>query len=395
MKIKQFLICLLFIHFIFAGCKKDWSVPGISCSLNFQDSTQKNIKDNAYRLLLERYVSRGLPGIVLLVRTPKEGLWIGAAGKSKIETGEPMLPCHIHHSGSVAKMYMGTAIMLLVEEGKINLDAPINKYLDAGMCNKIGNGNKATVSQLMNHTSGIPDFIPDEKHLTDYFNNLFNRSTTIDFLKYIYDKPADFAPGEKVEYCNTNFVLLTLIMDRVTGKPHGEFLSDRIFKKLGLKQTFYKSEAQYPRPSGMVNSYFDRYSNGQLENITEPAIHFDEITVGHDGMLASVYDYGMFLEALMKGKIVSQASLNQMLVWNYDKKEENYTGLAILKDERKYGDAIGHGGANLGVGMIVVYYPKDDITIVFCTNISGYFDSPAIKQVKPFWADVEEIAFKK
>jgi D-alanyl-D-alanine carboxypeptidase len=388
------LLYLVFLLFIFTACKKNWSVPATGCSLDFTDSSQKNPKNNAYNTLLENYVSRGLPGIVMLVRTPNEGLWVGAAGKSRIETGEPMLPCHIHHSGSVAKMYMGTAILLLAEDGKIDLDAPINKYLDADMCSHIGNGTTATVRQLLNHTSGIRDFIPEVKHLTDYFNNLFTRSSTIDFLHYIYDKPADFVPGTKVAYCNTNFVLLTLIIDRVTGKPHADFLSERIFKKLGLNQTFYKNEPGYPRPAGMVNSYWDRYGNGQLENITEAAAHFDAITVGHDAMLASVHDYAKFLEALLTNKILSPSSLHQMMDWKYDQKEDIFTGLALLKLNRKYGEAVGHGGANLGVAMMALYYPKSDITIVFCTNISGFFSSPAVDLLDGFPGDVEAIAFK-
>jgi len=110
-----------------------------------------------------------------------------------------MLPCHIQHSASVAKMYMGTAVMLLVEDGLIDLDLPINTYLDAGLCKKIGNGKAATVRQLMNHTSGIRDFVLETEFLTDYFNDFFNHFNTNDFLHYIYDKPAYFKPGEKAE----------------------------------------------------------------------------------------------------------------------------------------------------------------------------------------------------
>lgn len=388
------ILGLLLCCYLFAACKKDWSVATTACTLNFQDSSNRNPKGGAYQALLETYVRRGVPGIVLLVRTPNEGLWIGAAGKSKIETGDPMLPCNIHHSGSVAKMYMGTAIMLLAEEGKINLDAPINTYLDADMCEHIANAKKATVRQLMNHTSGIRDFVTETKHLTDYFNNFFNHYTTLDFLHYIYDKDAYFAPGEKVEYCNTNYVLLTLIIDKVTGKPHADFLTERIFKKLGLTETYYKNEQGYPRPTGMTNSYFDRFSDGRLENITQAAVHFDELSVGHDAMLASAYDYSRFIEALMKGKIVSQASLSQMQQWHYDKNEHLYAGLSMFKDERKFGDAIGHGGGNLGVAMLVSYYPKHDVTIVWCSNISGFFDSPATDKLDSFLKDVEEITFK-
>lgn len=391
---KGHFLYFFLLSFLFTSCKKDWSIPVSSCTLNFPDSSKRNPKDSLYQALLQTYVGRGIPGIVLLVKTPKEGLWISSAGQSKIETGEPMLPCHIHHSGSVAKMYIGTAVMLLVEDGKIILDEPINKYLDAGLCNRIGNGNLATVRQLLNHTSGIPDFIAEERHLTDYFNNLFNHYTTDDFLRYIYDKDADFKPGEKVEYCNTNFVLLSLIIDNVNGQPHANFLTERIFKKVGLSHTYYKNEAGYPGPDGVVNSYFDRYGNGKLENITKAAIHFNTLTVGHDAMLATAHDYAKFMEALVKGKIVSPSSLVDMQKWNYDPVENNYTGLAIIKEETKYGDAIGHGGTNLGVAMMVRYYPKSDIIIVYCSNFSGYFSSPISDVFGTFTRNIEDLVFK-
>ncbi|HEV8515214.1 MAG TPA: serine hydrolase domain-containing protein [Cyclobacteriaceae bacterium] len=392
---KEVLYWLLLFS-LFATCsKEDWSIPETTCTLDFSDSSQNNPKGSDYKKLIDGVVSRGVPGMVLLVRTPKEGLWIGAAGMSKIETSDPMLPCTIHHSASVAKMYMGTAIMLLVEDGKVDLDAPIKNYLDADLCNHIGNGNTATVRQLMNHSSGIRDFVEETNHITDYFNNFFNNYTTSDFLHYIYDKPANFAAGTSVEYSNTNFVLITLIIDNVTGKPHPDFLTERIFKKLQLNQTFYKNEPGYPDPPGLTNSYWDRYGNGQLENITQVAIHFDELSVGHDAMLASTHDFAKFIDALVKGRIVSNASLKQMMEWKYDQSKKAYNGLALIMEKTKYGNAIGHGGGNFGVAMEVRYYPERDATVVFCSNISGFFPSPALNVLTGgFTEAVENIAFK-
>lgn len=389
-----FLFCLAVIA-LFGCAGEDWSLPQATCTLDFPDSSQVNPKGVAYQGLIDRVVTRGVPGVVLLVRTPSEGLWIGAAGKSKIETGDAMLPCHVHHSASVAKMYMGTAAMLLVEEGRLDLDATIDTYLDEALSDRIDNARKATVRQLLNHTSGIRDFVVETKFLTDYFNDFFNDYTTRDFLRYVYHKPASFEPGASVAYSNTNFVLLTLIIDRVTGKPHGEFLTERIFKKAGLTQTYYKNEAGYPSPPGLVNSYWDRYGNGQLENITEVAIHFDDTNVGHDAMLASAHDFAKFIEALMRGEIVSQASLDQMMMWQWAADEELFYGLALLRQATAYGDAIGHGGANLGVAMQVHYYQEHDVTILFCSNVAGFFQSPARDPLLRLMKDVEKVVFEE
>jgi D-alanyl-D-alanine carboxypeptidase len=392
----KIIISLSVLVFALATCgKEDWSIPATPCQYNFPDSSSTNPKQAEYQQLLDWYVTRGVPGITLQVRTPSEGNWIGSSGKSKIETGEPMLPCNIHHSASVVKMYISTSIMLLVEDGKIDLDAPINSYLDSDLCNHIANGNTATVRQLLNHTSGIRDFILQTKHLTDYFNNFFNDYTTMDFLHYIYNKPAAFEPGTSVAYSNTNFVLLTLIIDRITDKPHATFMTERIFQPFGLYETFYKNEPGYPSPQGLVNSYWDRYADGKLENITDVAIHFDELSVGHDGMLASVHDYAKFIETLLKGKIVSQESLHQMMQWQHDEKENVDYGLGLIREKTSYGYAIGHGGGNFGVAMEVMYFPDTDVTIVFCSNIAGFFQSPARQLVLQFAKGAESIAFQK
>lgn len=389
------LSCILPILFaLLAGCtREDWSIPATTCQLNFPDSSQQNPRNAEYQALLDKVVKQGVPGISLLVRTPAEGLWVGASGKSKIETGAPMMQCSIHHSASVAKMYMGTAVMLLVEEGRIDLDATIDNYLEKKIWSRIGNGNTATVRQLLNHSSGIRDFVEETNFIADYFNDYFNDFTTGDFLSYIYDKPALFRAGDHAEYCNTNAVLVTLIIEYVTGRPHADFLTERIFTPLGLTGTYYKNEPGYPRPPGLVNSYYDRFDNGQLENITEVAIRFDSLSVGHDAMLATPYDYAKFIDALLHGKIVSASSLKEMMRWKYDEKKETYNGLALLKRHTLYGDGIGHGGGNFGVAMIVQYYPDYDATIVLCTNISGFTPSPALEVTKDAIHQVEALVF--
>ncbi|MBK8392439.1 MAG: hypothetical protein IPL23_25635 [Saprospiraceae bacterium] len=110
-----------------------------------------------------------------------------------------------------------------------------------------------------------------------------------------------------------------------------DVISDRIIKNWTLKIPFYKNEQGYPNPDGLVNSYWDRYSNGKLENITKVAIHFDETNVGHDAMLATAYDYSLFIKSLMEGKLVSHKSLNEMMTWRYDQKDEIYNGLGFAQ----------------------------------------------------------------
>ena len=387
-------IALFFLIPFLVNCNvEDWSIPQTQCAEDIPNLVSGFAKEKLYQQAIDEAVRKGIPGLVLLVRTGEDSLWIGSSGKAKIESNEAMMPCHIHHSASVAKMYMATAAMLLVEDGLLELDAPVKNYLDEDIVNHIDNCKKATVRQLLNHTSGIRDFVLETNFLTDYFNDYFHNYNTADFLKYVYDKPSKFAPGSRAEYSNINTVLLTLIIDKVAGS-HADVISDRIIKKLDLKNTFYKNEQGYPNPNGLVNSYWDRYSDGKLENITKVAIHFDETNVGHDAMLATAYDYSLFINALMQGKLVSHKSLNEMMTWKYDQKDEIYNGFGLLREITPYGDAIGHAGGNFGVAMQVQYYPERDVTIVLCTNISGFFPSPARDEVIALAKTIENLVLK-
>ena len=374
-----------------SSCKQDWSVPVPPCTLPIQDSSQQNLKAGLYQALLNRHVQQGVPGLTLLVRTPNEGLWIGAAGKAKVETGEPMLPCHIYNAASVTKMYIGVATMMLVEEGKIDLDAQINTYLDRDLCNKIDNANKVTIRQLMNHSSGIHDFIYENAHLMDYFNEADKFFSTKDLLGYIYAKKADFEPGAKAAYCNTNTVLLSMALDQVTGRHHADFITERIIKKRKLVNTFYKNEPGYPSPAGLVNSYFDRYSSNHLENITALSNNFQFISVGHDGMFASPLDFATFIEAVFKGGLLSTNSLKEMMQWKSSNDGRGLYGLGIFRSASSF---VGHRGGGIGSALNVHYNPEKDVTIVWCANYSDFFDTPVSSTMVNFDDEVEKIALR-
>jgi D-alanyl-D-alanine carboxypeptidase len=172
-----------------------------------------------FQELLNRYARKGLPGVVLLVRTP-QGLWNGAAGCAKFETSVPMSPTHRHFAASVTKMYIATAVLLLVEDGVIDLDARISKYLPASIYQPITNGAEATVRQLLGHTSGIASFTDAFNYSLDTLDDPMDSFPPDRLLSYIDGEPSLFAPGKGYFYSNTNYLLLALLMDHVTGASH-------------------------------------------------------------------------------------------------------------------------------------------------------------------------------
>jgi len=355
-------ICVAFIYF---ACKLDINQPIEAPNGFWDESLNTHPRGVAFQKLLNDYVRRGLPGVVMFVKSP-EGIWNGAAGYAKLETKTRMTPMNLHYSDSMAKTYTATAIMMLVEEGKIELDAKINQYLPRNICDQIGNGNEATVRHLLNHSSGIKNFTNDIIFKLDVFNDPFRPFPPEKLLEYTYGEAPYFPAGRGYEYSNTNFLLLAMIMDQVLDESHAKLISDRIIRHLGLENTYYKNEPAYPKPPGLVNTYTDFVGNGHLENWSEEENALCEgMEVGYSGFIASSFDYARFLEALLSGELVSEASLNDMTTGIDDRPY----GLGLQFRHTRSGKAIGHMGDFVGSQALMFYYLAQDTYLVILMNV--------------------------
>jgi len=167
---------------IFMSCSKELIRPVEACVDKIEEVNMDHPLTEEIQDLMEKYVKLGFPGVTVLVSTPKDGKWISSAGVSRIENQKPMENCNIYHSASVAKTYHVVAAMTLVESGLLELDQTIDNYLPSWVCGDLPNRNTATVRQLMNHTSGIPDFISNIDHMLDYFQDLLRTFTTEEYI---------------------------------------------------------------------------------------------------------------------------------------------------------------------------------------------------------------------
>jgi D-alanyl-D-alanine carboxypeptidase len=340
----------------------------------------------AFQGLLDRYVREGLPGVVLLVRTPR-GQWNGAAGYAKIENGDRMTPTHRHHAASVTKMYTATAVMILAEEGLLDLDAGIREYLPETVWKPIPNGGAATVRQLLRHTSGIPDFSGDLAYDLDFLNDPLGSYPPERLLSYLHGQSAIFAPGNGYFYSNANYLLLALVLDEVSGGSHADVITERILEPLGLSSTYYRNEPGFPSPPGLVNSYQDIAGDGHLMNVSDMAVHAAEVFFGNAGLIATSADFAAFLEELLDGQLLDQQSLSEMQEWG----ERSRYGMGLNFIETPFGPGIGHSGGDSGVLDQVRRFPDRDATLVLLSN-GGDGGVPA-RLFNRLWAEVMEVAF--
>lgn len=317
----------------------------------------------AFQALLDRYARQGLPGVVLLVRTPA-GRWNGAAGYADIETGERMTPSHLFHAASVTKTYLAAAVLLLAQDGSIDLDARISRYLPKAVYGRIPNGSRATVRQLLSHRSGIPDFSGATAYEFDFLNDPLGSYPPERLLSYLHGQSALFAPGAGYFYSNANYYILALIVDGLVRGGHAAVISRRILAPLGLHHTFYKDEPGYPTPPGLVDSYQDFAGDGQLMNVTDLAIHNDEVFMGNAGLMATSSDFADFLDGLLGGTLLAPESLSEMEAWS----RPSRSGLGLNYLVTPYGPAVGHSGGDVGALAQVRYFPDLHATLVLLSN---------------------------
>jgi D-alanyl-D-alanine carboxypeptidase len=387
-------VCKYFVILFLAvmmSCNKTEIGPTEACSPISPDSSAAHPKAGAYQSLLDEYVAKGLPGAILLIHDD-DGLWMGAAGYADLWKSIPMSPCVVSKIASVTKMYIGVLVMQLNEQGLIDLDAKVSEYLPDDEIKKVENASEATVRQLLNHTSGIYDIITGSDFYLSVLNDPPHNWEPEDLLEFARNKDAYFAPGEDCYYSNTNFLLLSMILDEVTGGPHCNLMRQNIFQPLGLSNTFYYWHD--PIPEYTAQGYYDLYHDGTICNVTNYNTGSGN---GYGGIYANVYDMMTFIEALLvKKTLVSQESLDQMLTFDQPLEPDTYryTGLGIYKDFIDRPDSTeysyGHRGRDLGYSGDLDWFPKNGTTMALIVNYGTDGESslrPVFKELRSKIAD--------
>ena len=296
-----------------------------------------------------------IPGLALLVSHGGKIVRAEGFGLANVELQAPVKPETIFQSGSVGKQFTATAVMMLVEEGKISLDDPLTKYFaDAPATWK-----NITVRELLSHTAGLGDYPKDFNFRKDW--------TEDEELKLIECIPLAYAPGTSWSYSNFGYVTLGILLHRVTGEFYGDFMQHRIFQPLRMKSTRIISEADIvPNRSAGY-----RLVKGELKNQdwVAPVVN----TTADGSLYFSILDLARWDAALYTEKLLKQPSLD--LMWtpvklkNGQPNKGNY-GFGWFIDERHGHRCIHHDGAWQGFETAIDRYVDDQLTVVVLTNLA-------------------------
>jgi D-alanyl-D-alanine carboxypeptidase len=352
------------------------------------------------RSVLDWAHENGMPGAILLIKTPKTTL-LDSVGWADVDRKIPMRTDHAFRIGSATKSFLGILAAQLQTEGKLDTDATLTKYLPASITDHIANSDQITVRQLVRHQSGIFNYTDNLLCLTSrMITDRHGEWPAQRFLEYIYDKPANFEPGKGWAYSNSNFLLLGMIIDQVTGEHHSVALRKHILDPLKLEHTYY--ELREPAIGEMAHGYETIFGgSGDTSDWTAD-------TTGAAGLVSTVSDLAVFVRAVVNSKsgFLDDATRKLMRsqprrgndddplwpVLGYDFGITAHRGAPRSVPTSVAPWFFGHDGATPGYFCMAFHEPKNDVTVVFFGSSQLLHDLKG-SQLSAFEDRLEEAMF--
>ncbi|WP_299667221.1 serine hydrolase [uncultured Polaribacter sp.] len=308
----------------------------------------------ANRLMTDVFKENESGGIALVVKGG-EVLYRKAFGMADMELDVKMTPENILRIGSITKQFTATAILKLMEEGKIDLQDDITKYIK----DYPTQGHRITIEHLLTHTSGIKDITRMKTWTAELRRKHFTPIEKINFFK---NEPMDFIPGEQFKYNNSGYIILGYIIEIVSGKKYSEYIDENFFKPLEMNNSFYESTSDIVKNRAKgYQKQEGKYKNANFLDMSNP--------YAAGSLISTVDDLYKWNNAVFNYKIVSKSTLDKAHS-SYKLKNGELTGYGYGWDLNsiKNNKVILHGGAVSGYLAFSLYIPQKDIFVAVLSN---------------------------
>lgn len=296
---------------------------------------------------IKAYVEKGWFSGAVLAAQKGEIILSKGYGMANCEFDIPNTPSTKFHLGSITKQFTSMAIMQLQEKGLLSVNDTLSKYIP-----DYPNGKNITIHHLLTHTSGIPDYINDDTTFSKICGTYHTIDAVIDMFK---KKPLEFKPGTRYDYSNSGYVLLSYIIEKVTGNSYEEYLEKNIFKPVGMKNTGY----DYAEP--IIKNRAEGYSIS-LDRLVNAGFIDSSNLKGADGLYSTIEDLYLWDRVLYTEKLVSRSTIEKIFT-TYPPAVTYGYGWTVNKGE------VSHYGRMDGFYNYIYRNTGDGTVIVVLSNI--------------------------
>ena len=300
-------------------------------------------------------------GAVIVLKADKT-VFTRGYGMASLEYQLPNTPQTRFRLGSVTKQFTAAAILQLQDRGLIDVHAPISTYLP-----DYPHGERITLHHLLTHTAGIPNLTS----FGDYTQWMALPTTLEELIARFQDLPLEFEPGKEFRYSNSGYILLTQVIETVSGQSYSDYLQEHLLEPLGMENTGY----EYPLAviEGLANGYQftdDGYLKAKYLNMSVPQ--------GAGGLYSTVEDLArwnqfLFDHGVGDEKILSHEEIATMtspsVPMNPDEAPHRFYGYGLVINKQPNQQRIGHGGGINGFVTNLVYYPDQDVSVAVLSNV--------------------------
>lgn len=294
------------------------------------------------------------PGVAVLVMRGDEVLYRGAHGKADVEADVPLQPGDRFRIASVTKQIAAAGLLTLVDAGKVSLDGPLSKYLP-----DFPGGAGITIEQLLNHTSGIEDYVEMPGTLE---GSIQRDLTSAQLVGYFKNETPQFAPGEAWLYINTGYVLVGAVIEAASGKPWHQYLEQALFAPLGMKDTGYVADP------AVAARAVKGYAMGDQGLAPPRTPNFTE-SHAPGGLVSTVDDLARFSRALHEGRVLKPSTYARMITPVGKAKDVGYGyGYGFETSVVRGAPAFQHSGGTPGFTSSLTYVQGPDVTVAVLQN---------------------------
>lgn len=326
MTFKQLLLPLLLICIAFHGKSQSFNKEKLDSFMDYIDEHEQ-----------------GMHSVSIMVNG--EHVYQKSIGFADVENAVAATNKTKYRIGSISKTFTAVILMQLIDEGKISLSTPLADFYP-----EVPNAADITVEHLLRHRSGLFNFTNSE----DYTEWMESPITEKEFIRLIKKNGTIFTPGSRFEYSNTNYVLLSLIAEKLDGKPFKQILSKRVTTPLELQNTYYGGKI-----NPVANEAYSYTRNEEWTRATETDM---SVPLGAGAIVSTPEDINSFFTKLFNSVVVSDSSLMRM------KNMQDGYGLGLFTIPFNEKISFGHTGGIDGFVSMASYFPDDKLAVAFTSN---------------------------